>query len=1116
MCMSLASARQENIVSALMFETLDRNIGTYPGKDRIFTMKHPARKIGALACAVWFGAALLFAADGDKGGGKAIDDYNFAVWLYNSGKYDLAAESYAAFLKNYPDYERAPDARFGLAQALFHTDKFEQAAKEYEKVRADRPDFSQAAELLFQLGQAYVALNRFAEAAPLFAQLREKHAAHYLADWAMARQAACLISLGKNQEAEGLLKQFADKYAADDSAGRKEMLQKLDKAGIKAGPAFMSLVERSLFNLAFAQFNQERFADAQKTFENFLSKYPKSDLQEEAYFRLAQSLYRQAAYSKAAEAYKEVSGGAGPFAEPAGYERGLSLYKAGDLKGASVAFEKVAGRFPQGAQTPKARLYSGTTLFEAGDYNGAMERLEPLAMARKEQADEAAYWVAMSQLKLNKAAEAARGFADAIRDFPQSAKAGEMRLGLADARLAQNDFVAATEAFRDFAAKFEKSPQAPRALYSACAALHRADKYPESDDLCGEFIGKFDKSEFLSQVLFLSGENRFLRKKYDQAAERYTAYLQLGEKAPDRAARAHYRLAWVHRYAKRNKEALEELQKIDAKSAGDVIAAEMKYLEGVCLFETGKFAPAIKALGAYLDAPDHGRFGDDALLKMAVAETRQDNKTKSAAHLERFLKEYPKSDLLAQVQYQLAESYYDQKTYGKAIEKYGLVAEREKTDELTPFAMFGIGLCHYDQEQWEKAAQAFGRVAEKYPKNDLTPQALYRKARSLVKLKKWAEAEQAAGALLAAYPKHELARSTWMTIGICRQEQQKWTEAAAAYKTIDEDFPAGDDRARILYEQAWSWRQAGKEAESLAAFRKLAEKCPKDPLVADACFYLAEAKYKISPEASASETPKQRSERVVEALDLYRKVLENAADKRLADKARFRVGWCCWLLEQYPKAAEEFDRLVKEFPESELFADALFQAGQSHAKAGQSGTAVERFNRLIGDRRAASFEFLPDAHLALANCLIILDKHAEAVEPLETLLGKYKEDRVQAQGCFLLGKARFNLKKYDDALQSFQEVTARTKTEIGAEAQFYIGQIAQARNDFKSATVAYLRVIALYREHREWVAAAMYESAKCYEALGDKSQAGKTRAELLSGYGDTKWAKLAAERRSGE
>lgn len=1078
-------------------------------------MKSAFHKLLLISFAVSCAAMIASAAGKEQSDGKAIDDYNFAVWLYNTGKYPVAAESYANFLKNYPDHEKSADARFGLAQSLFHTDKFQEAAKEYEKVRSDKKDFAQGAELLFQLGQTYAALNRSPDAATLFEEVGSKYPSHYLADWAAARRAACLISMGKNKDAEVLLKTFTDSYSAGSMAtekmpATKAMFQNMDAAGIKAGDAFLSLVERSTFYYALAQFNQGRFADAQKSFEHFLSKYSDSSLKDEASFRLAQSYYRQEVFARAADRYEPLAAGTGEFAASAGFERGLSLYKAGKPKDAAAAFSQMAVRYPTNSQAPKARLYSGTFLFEAGDYKGAIERLEPVAKAKSEAADEAAYWIGMSLVKLGDNVKAEQAFADAVAAYPKSPVSGDMLLGLADARLAQNKCGPAAEAFQKYASDFEKTEQAPRALYSACTALHRFDKYVESDDLCGVFLDKYGKHDLAPQALFLSGENRFLLKRYDGAAARYAEFLLKGDKTPDRMARAHYRMAWIHRYGRRNEDALAELRKIDVNAAGETIAGEMRYLEGACLFETGKFAEAVKALDGYIDAKDHSRFGDDALLKLAVSQMKQNRKDQAAAGLERFLKEYPKSELIAQVRYQLAECYYDQKSYTKAIENYTFIAGRDKVDELTPYAMFGIGLCQYDQEKWEEAAKAFGEMADKFPKAESTAQALYRKARSLIKLKKWESAGQAASAMLSAFPKHELARTSLIASGTCLQELQKWAEAAAAFKGVSDNYPAGDDQPRILYEEAWSWRQAGKDDESLKAFRQLADKYSADPLAADAYFYLAEAMYKGKQDAQ--EAPKQRDQRLTEACALYEKVLPAVKDKRLVDKALYRIGWCNWLTGQYPGAAAAFDRLIKEFPGTELLADSVFQAGQSYAKAGQPAVAAERFRTLTGDNKFAAFEFLPDAYMGLANCLIILDRYPETVEPLEALIRKNKDDRVLAQANFLLGKAKFNMKKYDDAMECFQEVTKRTKTETGAEAQFYIGQSLQAKNDMKGAIVAYLRIEALYHEHREWVAAAKFESAKCSEALGDNAQAKATYGEIVKDYGNTKWAKPAAER----
>jgi len=1048
---------------------------------------------------------------------KGIDDYNFAAWLYNTGKYGLAVDSYRDFLQNHAKHGKAADARFGLAQSFFHLNKFREAAEQYELVRTKHRDFAQMPEVLFQSAQTRVALDEFAKADALFSEIGARYGDHYLADWASARRAACLISLKKFKEAEELLTTFIGRYKesgkpADRTPGTVQMLAKLEKAGIKAREAFLDLVERSMFYHALAQFNQERFADARKSFERFLAAYPKSKLMAEARFRMAQSLYRQGAFPGAADAYKSVAGGGGEFAEAASFERGLALYKAGKLKDASAVFADMAKRFPDSPQAPRAVLYSGTFLFEAGDYGGAVTHLKPLADAGNALAHEGAYWTGMSLLKAGKPGEAEQVFFDAQQKFPQSSLAGDMLLGLADARLAQNKLQTAAEAFRRHAKQFRKTDQAPRALYSACVALHRDDKYAESDVLCAEFLKEFSGSDLVPQALFLSGENRFLLKSYDQASVRYNEFLKRKDASPDRTARARFRLAWVHWYAKRYDAALAELGKVDAGAAGKTIASESQYLKGLCQSESGRYAEAARALDVYLKAEEHSRFGDDALLRLAVSQAKQGKQKEATQNFERLLREYGHSELVSQAQYQLAESYYDLKRYREAAENYRKVMDRRPPDDLRPFAMFGLGLCHYEKKKWADAVRVFGQIAKDFGKSKLVPQALYRKGTGLTKLKKWAEAEQAFRALLAVAPKHELARAAHSALGTSLQEQKKWAEAATAFRAVADDYPRGEDQARILYELAWSLREAEKEDESLAAFGGLVAEFPNDPLAKDAYFCLAEAEYRGEPKATETETAAHRAKRLDKARTLYEKVLSTSKDKGLADKAHYRIGWCYWLTEKYREAATQFDTLTKKYPASELFADALFQAAQSYAKAGETPTAVERYEQLIGNPKLKDFKCLPDAYVGLSDCRIVLGQPDEAVKRLTVVTTRYDSHRAAAQAHFLIGKARFSLNKYDEALAGFEEVPKRTKTEVAAEAQFYIGQVHQARSDFKEALVAYLRVQALYPHYHEWVAAGTFESAKCYEKLGNTADARKAYQDVVDNYKGTKWAKLAAQR----
>ena len=1072
----------------------------------------------------WIGTALLgvlfLAAASNvrsEGNEKAIDDYNVAAWLYNTGKYALAVDSYQAFLKNYPKHEKNAEALFGLAQSLFHLDRFADAAARYEEVRSAARDFPQMPELLFQLGQSRAALTQYAEAEKLFAELQSKFAEHYLADWALARRAACLVSMNKFKEAEDILAPFVEKYAAggkapDKTPAAQDMLRKLDQAGIKAGDAFLALVERSVFYKALARFEQGRFDEARQDFEAFEKQFPKSPLLAEAGFRLAQSLYRQEKFSEAAAAYKAVAEGTGEFAASAAFERGLALHKSKDLKAASAAFADVAKRFPESAGAPKARLYAGTCLFAAADYSGAIEQLRPLAESDKQPA-EALYWIGMSQLKSGKPADAEKAFTDAMKGEPPQPLNGDIQLGLADARLAQNQFVTAAEAFRGYAQKNPKAESAARALYSASVALHRADKYSESDDACGELLRASPTGELAAQALFLSGENRFLQKKYDDAARRYEELLERKDAPADRTANAHYRLAWVHRYAGRHDRALEELGRMNAADAGKTVTAEALYLKGVCFFEKTKYPEAAEALRAYLGSEDRSRFGDDARLKLAVCMAKQNLKKEAIDEFQQFLRDYPNSELASQARYQQAECLYDLKDFGRAAEQYREVAKREPPDDLTPYALFGAASCAYEQSKWAASATEFGALAAKFKDSVLAPQALYRQGKSLMNLSRWADAEAALRALIAAAPKDTLARPAQIAIGTCLQEQKKWSEAAEAFRASIHNHAAGDDQSRLQYEMAWSLREAGEKEKAKAAFQTLADKYPGDALAADAFFYMAEALYTGRPQGSAEPSASADDAKILdEARRMYEKALAASKDQRLTDKAHYRIGWCFWLTRKYTEAAAEFDKLIKDCPASELVADARFQAGASYAKAGEASNAVERFQTLIDSPAAKGFAYLPETYVALGENLLILQRPDDAIKALTVFLDKYEKHASASQAFFLKGKAQYGLKKHDEALKSFSEVTRMTKSDLAAQAQFYIGQIHQGQDDFKTAILDYLRIQALYPEAREWLAASTFESAKCFDALGQKADARKAYQDVADNYKDTKWAGLAADR----
>jgi tetratricopeptide (TPR) repeat protein len=167
---------------------------------------------------------------------------------------------------------------------------------------------------------------------------------------------------------------------------------------------------------------------------------------------------------------------------------------------------------------------------------------------------------------------------------------------------------------------------------------------------------------------------------------------------------------------------------------------------------------------------------------------------------------------------------------------------------------------------------------------------------------------------------------------------------------------------------------------------------------------------------------------------------------------------------------------------------------------------------LTGDAAFSSFEYRPDALLTRADHLLALNEQEKAVKAIDALIDAYPDHTGAAKAYLIKGKALYGLKRYDDAVASLNECTRKSRSDTAAEAQFYVGQAHQIREDYKRAVVAYLRVQALYTQAPEWVAASMFECGKCYQAQGREQEAIDTFKALVRDHKGTQWAALAADR----
>ena len=82
--------------------------------------------------------------------------YNAARQDYVSGKYDLATQGFADYLKYYGNTGFAPNAQFYIAMIHFGQGNYETAVKEFDMVLEKYPDNNKTAESMLYKGRALV------------------------------------------------------------------------------------------------------------------------------------------------------------------------------------------------------------------------------------------------------------------------------------------------------------------------------------------------------------------------------------------------------------------------------------------------------------------------------------------------------------------------------------------------------------------------------------------------------------------------------------------------------------------------------------------------------------------------------------------------------------------------------------------------------------------------------------------------------------------------------------------------------------------------------------------------------------------------------------------------
>ena len=250
---------------------------------------------------------------------KAGDDFNLGVGLYRSQRFELAADTFGQFLKDFPEHPRTNLARLYLALTLDSLEKYAPAREQFEAFLTADPEGKNAAEARYRLGECSYYLRDYPAAIGQLNLYLEKHPEHSRADWANLLLGESHVALEQWAKGEAILSPLVKSEMTNPSVlsdaklslgfaleGLKQIPEAIQQYNSLMAEKNVTAAPRAMIRIGAIQFAAEQYSDAAVTYDSLLASYPTSVQVASANLGAGMARYRMKEFETALKHFRAV------------------------------------------------------------------------------------------------------------------------------------------------------------------------------------------------------------------------------------------------------------------------------------------------------------------------------------------------------------------------------------------------------------------------------------------------------------------------------------------------------------------------------------------------------------------------------------------------------------------------------------------------------------------------------------------------------------------------------------------------------------------------------------------------------------------------------------------
>jgi len=266
---------------------------------------------------------------------------------------------------------------------------------------------------------------------------------------------------------------------------------------------------------------------------------------------------------------------------------------------------------------------------------------------------------------------------------------------------------------------------------------------------------------------------------------------------------------------------------------------------------------------------------------------------------------HPDGEFISDVQYVLGELAYGKEKYKEAIAYY----EKSKiTQRYKDRSLYKIAWSHIELENTNAAAETFGELVKECPDSSLLMEALYREGQSWLKALNFEKALQALSNFVERGKEEPFYGDALCDLGRVYEKQNQLGKAYDTYENYVKLFPNGERLTEMAFRMAKLNMQASKFSEARSNLKQA----------------LQSSAHALAPEAQYSEGECFFMEqRYNDAIGAFLKTEKFAFGEQWQAKALLKIAQCHRLLKNNNRAKEYLDRLLNQFPKSDVVEEAM-------------------------------------------------------------------------------------------------------------------------------------------------------------------------------------------------